>query len=104
MRGYDNQFTLLDGGQQVVSEIAMYATDSQWTVENIGVVPSIPVHVNPGLLARRGEDTQLQTAVHVLLKEIQRAPVLVPPRPHWLPAFPTQPTYPTCPSSTGTCQ
>ena len=104
VRGYDNQFTLLDGGQQVVSEIAMYATVSQWTVENIGVVPSIPVHVNPGLLARRGEDTQLQTAVHVLLKEIQRAPVIVPPRPHWLPAFPTQPTYPTCPSSTGTCQ
>lgn len=104
VRGYDNQFTLLDGGQQVVSEIAMYGTDSQWTVENIGVVPSIAVHVNPGLLARHGEDTQLQTAVDVLLKEIQRKPVMVPPRPHWLPAFPTQPPYPTCPSSIGTCQ
>ena len=104
VRGYDNSFTLLDGGQQVVSEIAMYGTGSQWQVENIGVVPSIPVHVDPGLLARHNRDTQIETAVDVLLKKIKRDPVLIPPAPPWTPAFPRQPTYPACPSAHGTCQ
>ena len=104
VRGYDNVFTLLDGGTQVVSEVAMYGTDSKWVVENIGVAPSIPVHVNPGLLARHHIDTQIETAVHVLLKEIARDPVSVPPPPPWIPAFPQQPVYPPCPVSHGTCQ
>ncbi len=104
VRGYDNVFTLLDGGTQVVSEVAMYGTDSKWVVENIGVAPSIPVHVNPGLLARHHIDTQIETAVHVLLKEIARDPVSVPPPPPWIPAFPKQPVYPPCPVSHGTCQ
>ncbi len=104
VRGYDNQFTLLDGGQQVVSEIAMYGTNSKWVVENIGVVPSIPVHVNPGLLARHNQDTQIETAVKVLLREIKREPVAVPPPPPWTPAFPHQPAYPPCPVTHGTCQ
>ena len=94
VRGYDNTFTLLDGGQQVVSEVAMYGTDSKWVVENIGVIPSIPVHVNPGLLAQKNLDSQIETAVHVLLKEIQTHPVVKPPRPAWMPAFPEQPAYP----------
>ena len=104
VRGLFTPFTLLDGGQQIISEIAMYATNSKWVVENIGVVPSIPVHVSPGLLARHHIDTQIETAVHVLLKEIARHPVAVPPPPPWIPAFPKQPTYPPCPVSGGTCQ
>ena len=104
VRGLFTPFTLLDGAQQIISEIAMYGTNSKWVVENIGVVPSIPVHVNPGLLARDHADTQIETAVHVLLKEIARHPVQVPPPPPWIPAFPKQPTYPQCPVTTGTCQ
>ncbi len=104
VRGYDNQFTLLDGGQQVVSEVAMYGTDSKWVVENIGVVPSIRVHVNPGLLAKQNRDTQIETAVNVLLKQIARHPMAVPPAPPWMPAFPKQPAYPPCPVKAGTCQ
>jgi tricorn protease len=104
VRGYDNQFTLLDGGQQVVSEVAMYGTNSKWAVENIGVVPSIPVHLNPGLLAMQHQDNQIQTAVHVLLKQIAQQPVAVPAKPAWMPAFPKQPAYPPCPVKSGTCQ
>ena len=105
VRGYDNTFSLLDGGAQVVSEIAMYGKDSKWVVENIGVVPSIPVHVDPGMLARENRDTQIEKAVHVLLGEIARKPVQVPPPPPWMPAFPQQPAYPPCPmTGTGTCQ
>ncbi len=103
VRGYDNTFRLLDGGMQVVSEIAMYGTDSRWNVENIGVVPSIPVHVDPGLLARAHRDTQIEKAVDVLLQEIRQHPVQVPPAPPWMPAFPPQPAYPPCPVRTGTC-
>lgn len=104
VRGYDNQFTLLDGGQEVISEIAMYGMDSKWVVENIGVRPSVPVNLNPGLLARDDRDTQIEAAVQVLLKEIARKPVALPPRPPWLPAFPRQPAYPPCPVQSGTCQ
>ena len=104
VRGYFAPFTLLDGGSEVVSELAMYGLNSKWVVENIGVAPSIPVHVDPGLLARHDRDTQIEAAVAVLLKEIARHPVAVPPPPPWLPAFPQQPTYPPCPVSRGTCQ
>lgn len=104
VRGYDNTFNLLDGGSQVVSEIAMYGTDSKWAVENIGVVPSIPVHVNPGLLARQNRDTQIEAGVHALLKEIKYKPTGVPQPPAWMPAFPAQPDYPACPTTHGSCQ
>ncbi|MGC8532483.1 MAG: S41 family peptidase [Acidiphilium sp.] len=104
VRGYDNQFTLLDGGQQVVSEIAMYGKDSKWAVENIGVVPSMPVTLNPGLLARQNKDTQIQAAVKVLMTQIAAKKVTLPPPPAWHPAFPQQPAYPPCPVTTGTCQ
>lgn len=104
VRGYDNQFTLLDGGQQVVSEIAMYGKDSKWAVENIGVVPSIPVSIDPGLLARHNKDTQIQAAVNVLMKQIAARKAVLPPPPPWHPAFPQQPDYPPCPVGKGTCQ
>ncbi len=104
VRGYDNEFTLLDGGRQVVSEVAMYGTNSKWVVENIGVAPSVPVHLDTGLLAQQGRDTQIEAAVRVLLKQIASKPVSVPPPPPWMPAFPKQPAYPACPVSAGTCQ
>jgi tricorn protease len=104
VRGFASPFTLLDGGHQIVSELAMYGTNSRWVVENIGVVPSMPVHADPGLLAREHRDTQIEAAVHVLMKEIARSPVAVPPPPPWTPAFPKQPAYPPCPVSRGTCQ
>jgi len=82
----------------------MYGTDSKWVVENIGVVPSIEVHVNPGLLARDNRDTQIEKAVDVLLQEIKQHPTEVSPPPPWMPAFPVQPDYPPCPVTHGTCQ
>ena len=104
VRGYQAPFQLLDGGAQVVSEIAMYGTDSKWVVENIGVVPSIKQHLDPGLLARTGRDTQIEKAVAVLAQEIKQQPTPVPPPPPWMPAFPTQPSYPPCPVTRGSCQ
>lgn len=71
--------------------------------QDCAVAPSIAVHVNPGLLDRHNRDTQIEMAVDVLLKQIKREPVTVPPPP-WVPAVPKQPSYPPCPVSSGTCQ
>ncbi len=101
VRGYDNTFSLLDGGRLVVSEDAMYGLNSKWVVENIGVRPDITVHDEPGQL-NAGKDAQIDTAVKVLLKKIKTAPRRLAPRPPWMPAFPAQPNYPACPAST-TC-
>ncbi len=101
VRGYDNTFSLLDGGRLVVSESAMYGLNSKWVVEDIGVHPDITVHDEPGQLDA-GRDAQIDTAVDVLMKKIASAPRKLPPPPAWLPAFPPQPTYPKCPAKT-TC-
>ncbi|MGH8161853.1 MAG: S41 family peptidase [Gammaproteobacteria bacterium] len=101
VRGYNNTFRLLDGGQLVVSENAMYGLNSQWVVENIGVIPDIKVHDEPGQL-NAGHDAQIETAVKTLMKEISAKPKGVPPPPPWMPFFPPQPHYPPCPAQT-TC-
>ena len=101
VRGYDNEFSLLDGGHLVVSEDAMYGLNSKWVVENIGVKPDVTVHDEPGQL-NAGHDAQIETAVKMLMKKIKAAPRRLPPPPPWLPAFPPQPAHPPCPSST-TC-
>ncbi|HEX7325942.1 MAG TPA: S41 family peptidase [Rhodanobacteraceae bacterium] len=95
VRGYDGPFRLMDGGGQAVSDIGMYGMHSQWVVENIGVEPDIKVHDEPGAW-NKGTDTQLKTAVDVLLKKIAAKPGTLPPPPPWRPAFPPQPNYPAC--------
>lgn len=101
VRGYDNTFSLLDGGHLVVSEIAMYGLNSKWVVENIGVNPDITVHDEAGQL-NAGHDAQIDAAVKTLMKKIKSEPRKLPPPPSWLPAFPKQPNYPSCPASS-TC-
>ncbi len=97
VRGYDNTFSLLDGGRLVVSEDAMYGLNSKWVVENIGVHPDITVHDEPGQL-NADDDAQIDTAVNVLMKKIAASPRKLPPPPAWLPAFPPQPAHPKCPA------
>jgi len=89
VRGYFAPFTLRDGGGLVVSEIALYNTHSHWTVENYGVVPTIPVHDEPGPM-EEGRDQQLLTAVHVLMHELKVHPRPLPPPPPWEPAYPPE--------------
>lgn len=95
VRGLDGTFRLMDGGKQAVSDFGMYGMHSQWVVENIGVEPDIKVHDEPGAW-NNGTDTQLKTAVDVLLKKIAVKPGTLPPPPPWMPAFPPQPDYPAC--------
>ena len=106
VRGYWGPFDLLDGGELIVSEDAMYGLDSKWVIENIGVKPDIPVHNDPGQL-NQGHDAQIEKAVAVLMAKIKTKPRVYPQPPTWLPAFPPQPDYPKCGTAAvgdGACQ
>ena len=95
VRGYNMPFTLLDGGELIVSELGFYGLDSKWKIENIGVFPDITVHDQPGDL-NAGHDTQIEKAVSVLMHQIKNHQQAYPPPPAWTPAFPPQPDYPDC--------
>ena len=78
---------LLDGGYITVPEWSVYGLDSQWIIENRGVVPDIEVDDLPAdLLA--DNDVQLKTAVTYLLDELKKKPAVLPTAPALLPAFP----------------
>ncbi|WP_329742421.1 PDZ domain-containing protein [Dyella sp. A6] len=95
VRGLDGPFQLMDGGHLVISDNGMYSIHSKWVVENVGVIPDVTVHDDPGQL-NQGHDAQLETTVDMLMKKIKAAPRLLPAPPPWTPAFPPQPAYPKC--------
>jgi len=87
VRGIRGYWPLLDGGYITVPEWSVYGLDSQWIIENRGVVPDIEVDDLPAdLLA--DNDVQLKTAVTYLLDELKKKPAQLPPPPALLPAFP----------------
>ncbi len=68
-------------------ESAPYTIDRVWSVENHGVDPDIEVENQPSdLLA--GHDAQLETAVAVLMKQIEGKSPDYPAPPPLLPAYP----------------
>ena len=87
VRGIRGEWPLLDGGYITVPEAANYGLDSQWVMENRGVVPDTEVEDAPAEL-QDGHDVQLETAVNYLLGELQKKPVSLPPPPELLPAYP----------------
>jgi tricorn protease len=87
VRGIRGYWPLLDGGYITVPEDSDYGLDSQWIIENRGVVPDIEVDDSPAdLLA--DNDVQLKTAVTYLLDELKKKPAVLPTAPALLPAFP----------------
>ncbi|MDA3914819.1 S41 family peptidase [Oleiagrimonas sp.] len=95
VRGTDGSFQLMDGGRMTISDTGVYSMDSKWTVENIGVIPDVTAHNDPGQLLH-GHDNQLETTINILMKKIKASPRKLPPPPPWTPAFPPQPAYPKC--------
>ena len=90
VRGIRGEWHLLDGGYVTIPEDAIYGLDSQWVMENKGVVPDMEVENLPAdLLA--GHDVQLEKAVAYLMDELAKRPAgtpPVPPPPALLPAYP----------------
>lgn len=87
VRGIRGYWPLMDGGFITIPEEAMYNLRSKWAVENHGVQPDITVENTPAELLA-GHDTQLETAVSVLMTELGNTPKSPPSAPALLPAYP----------------
>ena len=88
VRGYNHVWTLLDGGNLVVSQNSIYGLDSKWIVESHGVSPDIKVDNLPGEVME-GKDPQLDTAINYIMKKLKAHPLPLPQPPAELPAYPT---------------
>jgi len=71
---------LMDGGFVTAPRLAIWSPDGEWEVENVGVPPDIEVEMTPAKVIA-GKDPQLEKAVEVVLKELEKKPVLRRKRP-----------------------
>jgi tricorn protease len=90
VRGIRGNIPLMDGGYITRPEAARYDLNSKWVVENRGVQPDIVVENRPDQVVK-GQDSQLDKAIEVVMKEILANPKKLPPRPPDLPAYPEGP-------------
>lgn len=89
VRGYEDAWSLLDGGTLIVSEDTIYGLKSEWVLENHGVEPNIEVDNLPGD-EMAGKDAQLETGIKYILDKLKEQPMNLPPHPTWLPAYPSK--------------
>jgi tricorn protease len=83
---------LIDGGAVTAPRWALFGTDGEWEVENIGIAPDVEVELDPKAV-REGHDPQLEKAVEVLLDALKASPPkppVVPPYPKYAPRIPVQ--------------
>jgi tricorn protease len=72
--------TLIDGGFFTSPRVAIYSPDGEWEVENVGVPPDVEVEMTPKEVVA-GHDPQLEKAVEIVLKELEKNPFVRQPRP-----------------------
>jgi len=70
----------VDGGGTTPPQFGLLGTDRTWLVEGRGVEPDIEVQNMPGQVMR-GEDTQLEAAVKLLLEQVGDSPGGLPEIP-----------------------
>ncbi|MBN1133136.1 MAG: hypothetical protein JXA39_08705, partial [Bacteroidales bacterium] len=68
---------LMDGSTLTAPDYRIYNEKGEWVVENEGVEPDIVVEQN-SLELSKGIDTQLMSAVEVLMQKIREEPVIMP--------------------------
>ena len=76
---------LMDGGFVTAPRVAFFTTDGAWDVENHGVEPDVEVELDPHAW-REGHDAQLEKAIEVVLKEVEKNPpaaLKIPPFPDY---------------------
>jgi len=71
---------LVDGSGFTVPTFGIYDLDGTWAVEGHGIDPDVKVVNDPTSLAR-GQDIQVDTAIEMLLKEIEAHPYKAPAKP-----------------------
>jgi tricorn protease len=73
---------LMDGGNVTAPRVAIWSPDGEWEVENVGVYPDVEVEMTPAEVMK-GRDPQLEKAVDVVLKELEKKPLLKKTRPKY---------------------
>ena len=76
--GIEGSYPLVDGTRMTVPKYAFSFDRYGWSVENYGVDPDVEVLNTPDDWAA-GRDTQLETAVHLALEELDKQPPPPPP-------------------------
>jgi tricorn protease len=69
----------IDGGEVTAPNVAIWTKDG-FIVENVGVAPDIEVEQTPAEVIK-GNDPQLQKAIEIALKELEKTPPAAPARP-----------------------
>jgi tricorn protease len=90
VRGIRGLTPLMDGGYITRPEFSLSSLDSKWLIENRGVQPDVVVD-NPPDLVVKGQDSQLNKAVEMLMEQIKANPKKLPARPPDLPTYPEGP-------------
>jgi len=70
----------MDDGFVTAPSSGVWNPNGQWEVENQGIAPDIEVELDPELV-RQGRDPQLEKAVEVVMRELEKNPVARPKRP-----------------------
>lgn len=78
--GIYGSYDLIDGGGVSVPEAGSGGRDGEWIIEGRGVEPDIEVDNDPADVAK-GIDAQLEKAIEVILKTIEKDPPTLPERP-----------------------
>jgi len=65
---------LMDSGRVTAPRVAIWSPDGKWEVENEGVYPDFEVEMTPVKMIA-GHDPQLEKAVEVVLKELEKNPL-----------------------------
>jgi len=76
--------SLMDGGVVTAPSRGFWTPNNQWEVENHGIAPDVEVEFDPQAV-RQGHDPQLETAVQLLLADLEKNPLPVYKKP----AYPT---------------
>jgi tricorn protease len=71
---------LIDGGNITAPNLAFWTPEEGYGVENVGVPPDIDVEQWPAEVMA-GKDPQLEKAIEVILKELEKNPVKPPQHP-----------------------
>lgn len=75
--GISPRQALVDQGVVTQPEFSFWFVDVGWKVENYGTEPDIEVEITPQDWVQ-GKDTQLETAIQVVLKQLEQSPVVLP--------------------------
>jgi tricorn protease len=71
---------LMDGGRVSAPSFALWSPGEGWVVENEGVPPDVEVEQWPADV-QAGRDPQLEKAIEIILKELEKNPPAKPARP-----------------------